>query len=137
MLSLFMKTLPKMLQTSNQTKTAELHQTPFCLSEISAEPALIKSQLQTYCEKDSFKSSQKLLHMNFFLSYNYIHELWDIIKLTVLQKTIMTSIIQPSSSRSFHPSAWSCYLSLNICYEHWILNYYLISIKGNILEQIT
>lgn len=28
------------------------------------------------------------------------------------------------------------YLPLNMCYEHQILNYYLISIKGNILEQI-
>lgn len=57
---------------------AELHQTPFwcllVLNEISAEPDLIKSQLQKCCEMDSFKFSQKLLHLN-FLAYNYIYEL--------------------------------------------------------------
>lgn len=139
-----MKTLPKMLQTSNQTKTAELHQTPsWCLlvlNEISAEPDLIKSQLKTCCEMASFNFSQKLLHMT-FLSYDYIYELWDIIKLTVLQKNIMTSIMTYTFSHLvLDPSILQheaiFYLPLNICYEHWILNYYLISIKGNILEQI-
>lgn len=115
----------------------------FCLlalNKISAEPDLIKPQVQKCCEMDSFKSSLKQLHLN-FLAYNYIDELWDIIKLTVLPKTLMISIMSytfshlvPDLSILQHEAI--SYLSLNICYEHWILNYFLISIKGNILEQI-
>lgn len=139
-----MKNVPKMLQTSNQIKTTELHQTPFwCLlvqSEISAEPDLTESELQTRWEMDSFNSSQKLLHLN-FLAYNYMYELWHIIKLTVLQKTVMISIMSYTFSHlvldpSILQNESISYLPLNMCYEHQILNYYLISIKGNILEQI-
>lgn len=141
---LIYENVPKMLQTSNQTKTAELHPNPFwcllVLSEISAEPDLIESQLQTCWEMDSFNSSQKLLHLN-FLAYNYIYELWHIIKLTVLQKTVMISIMSCTFSHlvldpSILQNEAISYLPLNMCYEHQILNYYLISIKGNILEQI-
>lgn len=139
-----MKNVPKMLQTSNQIKTTELHQTLFwcllVLSEISAEPDLTESELQTRWEMDSFNSSQKLLHLN-FLAYNYMYELWHIIKLTVLQKTVMISIMSYTFSHlvldpSILQNESISYLPLNMCYEHQILNYYLISIKGNILEQI-
>lgn len=59
----------------------------------------------------------------------------------ILQRAVMIPIMSYTFSHLvLGPSILQheaiSYLSLNICYEHWILNYYLISIKGNILEQI-